>query len=133
MGFRTGRARPAPPAEGRPCADTSGLRPLGPGKPGPYECTTDRADSHPAQCAWRASWTSQEGPCNLGPDATRIRVFAVPGLGRNRHAVTAEGAFGRLYVEIENVPSENPRTGKLSYLSTIAYLRDLAAPLRVGT
>ena len=69
----------------------------------------------------------------LGPDATRIRVFATPGLDRNRHAVTAEGAFGRLYVEIENVPSENPRTGKLSYLSTIAYLRDLSAPLRIGT
>ena len=36
-------------------------------------------------------------------------------------------------IEIENVPSENPRTGKLSYLSTIALLRDLSAPLRVGT
>jgi len=69
----------------------------------------------------------------LGPDRTRIRVYAVPGLTRNRHTVTAEGAFGRLRVEIENVPSENPRTGKLSYLSTIAYLRDLAAPLRVGS
>jgi aspartate dehydrogenase len=69
----------------------------------------------------------------LGPDATRIRVYAVPGLAMNRHTVTAEGAFGRLRVEIENVPSENPRTGKLSYLSTIAYLRDLAAPLRLGT
>jgi aspartate dehydrogenase len=69
----------------------------------------------------------------LGPDATRIRVFAVPGLGRNRHTIAAEGAFGRLRIEVENVPSENPRTGKLSYLSTIAYLRDLSAPLRVGT
>ena len=69
----------------------------------------------------------------LGPDATRIRVYVVPGLTRNRHTVTAEGAFGRLRVEIENIPSENPRTGKLSYLSTIAYLRDLGAPLRVGT
>jgi aspartate dehydrogenase len=69
----------------------------------------------------------------LGPDATRIRVYAVPGLARNRHTVIAEGAFGRLRIEIENVPSENPRTGKLAYLSTIAYLRDLAAPLRVGT
>jgi len=69
----------------------------------------------------------------LGPDATRIRVFAVPGLAMNRHAVTAEGAFGRLRIEIENVPSENPRTGKLSYLSTIAYLRDLSTPLRIGT
>ncbi|HEV8306233.1 MAG TPA: aspartate dehydrogenase [Methylomirabilota bacterium] len=69
----------------------------------------------------------------LGPDATRIRVYAVPGLGRNRHTVMAEGAFGRLRVEIENVPSENPRTGKLSYLSTIAYLGALGSPLRIGT
>jgi aspartate dehydrogenase len=69
----------------------------------------------------------------LGPDRTRIRVLADPAIDRNRHCVTAEGRFGRLRIEIENVPSENPRTGKLSYLSTIAYLRDLAAPLRVGT
>jgi aspartate dehydrogenase len=69
----------------------------------------------------------------IGPELTRIRIFAVPGLGRNVHRVTVEGEFGRLVVEIENVPSENPRTGKLSYLSTIALLKDLAAPLRVGT
>jgi aspartate dehydrogenase len=69
----------------------------------------------------------------LGPDRTRIRILADPAIDRNRHTVTAEGRFGRLRIEIENVPSENPRTGKLSYLSTIAYLRDLAAPLRVGT
>ena len=69
----------------------------------------------------------------LGPDRTRIRILADPTIDRNRHTVTAEGGFGRLRIEIENVPSENPRTGKLSYLSTIAYLRDLAAPLRIGT
>src|SRR5262245_37275711 len=69
----------------------------------------------------------------LGTDRTCIRIPADPAVDRNRHTVTAEGAFGRLRIEIENVPSENPRTGKLSYLSTIAYLRDLAAPLRVGT
>jgi aspartate dehydrogenase len=69
----------------------------------------------------------------LGPDRTCIRIYADPSIERNRHTVTAEGAFGRLRIEIENVPSENPRTGKLAYLSTIAYLRDLGAPLRVGT
>jgi aspartate dehydrogenase len=69
----------------------------------------------------------------IGPDRTRIRIFAVPGLARNMHRVRVEGEFGALTIEIENVPSENPRTGKLSYLSTIALLRDLAAPLRVGT
>jgi len=43
------------------------------------------------------------------------------------------GEFGRLAIEVENVPSENPRTGKLSYMSTIALLRELTASLRVGT
>jgi aspartate dehydrogenase len=69
----------------------------------------------------------------IGPELTRIKIFAVPGLARNVHRVTVEGEFGRLVVEIENVPSENPRTGKLSYLSTIALLKELAAPLRVGS
>lgn len=69
----------------------------------------------------------------LGPDRTRVRIYADPAVTRNRHTVLAEGSFGRLRVEIENVPSENPRTGKLSYLSAVAYLRDLGTPLRVGT
>jgi aspartate dehydrogenase len=69
----------------------------------------------------------------LGPDRTCIRIYADPSVDRNHHRVTAEGAFGRLRIELENVPSENPRTGKLSYLSTIAYLRNLGAPLRGGT
>lgn len=69
----------------------------------------------------------------IGPDLTRTRIFAVPGLTRNMHRIRVEGEFGRIAIEVENVPSENPRTGKLSYLSTIALLRDLVAPLRVGT
>lgn len=69
----------------------------------------------------------------VGPERTRTRIYAVPGLERNRHRVRVEGEFGALTIEIENVPSENPRTGRLSYLSTIALLRDLGAALRVGT
>jgi aspartate dehydrogenase len=69
----------------------------------------------------------------IGPEKTRIKLFAVPGQTMNLHRITVVGEFGRLAIEVENVPSENPRTGKLSYLSTIALLRDLAAPLRVGT
>ncbi|OGL00307.1 MAG: hypothetical protein A3E31_17750 [Candidatus Rokubacteria bacterium RIFCSPHIGHO2_12_FULL_73_22] len=69
----------------------------------------------------------------VGPERTRIKVFAAPEQPMNRHRITVEGEFGRLAVEIENVPSENPRTGKLSYLSTIALLRELGATLRVGT
>jgi aspartate dehydrogenase len=69
----------------------------------------------------------------VGPERTRIKIFAVPGLDRNQHRVRVEGEFGQLSVEIANVPSENPRTGKLSYLSTIALLRDLGSALRVGS
>jgi aspartate dehydrogenase len=69
----------------------------------------------------------------IGPELTRIRIHAVPGLARNQHRITIEGEFGTLRIEIENVPSENPRTGKLSWLSTIALLRDLGATLRVGS
>ena len=69
----------------------------------------------------------------IGPEKTRIKLFAVPEQKMNKHRITVEGEFGRLAIEIENVPSENPRTGKLSYLSTIALLKDLVATLRVGT
>jgi len=54
----------------------------------------------------------------------------VPGLTFNTHRIRVEGEFGSLQIQVENVPSENPRTGRLSYLSTIALLRDLGATQR---
>jgi aspartate dehydrogenase len=69
----------------------------------------------------------------VGPDRTRIRLFAVPGQAHNQHRITVEGEFGRLRIEVENVPSVNPRTGKLSYLSAIAMLRELGVAVRVGS
>lgn len=69
----------------------------------------------------------------IGPALTRTKIYCVPGLALNRHRIEVRGEFGRLTIEVENVPSENPKTGKLSYLSTIALLRDLGATLVVGT
>jgi aspartate dehydrogenase len=69
----------------------------------------------------------------IGPELTTTRIYAVPGLTRNTHRISVEGEFGSLTIEVRNVPSENPRTGRLSYLSTIALLRDLGATLRIGT
>ncbi len=68
----------------------------------------------------------------LGPEKTRIKLYAVPGQRRNLHRITIEGEFGTIRLEIENVPSENPRTGKLSYLSAIAMLRELGSSVQVG-
>ena len=69
----------------------------------------------------------------IGPDQTRIRIFAVPGSNRNMHDVEVEGEFGRMTSHIENVPSDtNPRTGKLSYLSAIAMLKEMVSSVRCG-
>jgi len=68
----------------------------------------------------------------IGPERTRIKLYAVPGQARNQHRITVDGEFGTLRIEVENVPSENPRTGRLSYLSAIAMLRELGASVQVG-
>ncbi len=69
----------------------------------------------------------------IGPDRTRIRIIAVPGGTRNMHDVEVIGEFGRMTSHIENVPSEtNPRTGKLSYLSAIAMLKEIVSAARYG-
>ena len=68
----------------------------------------------------------------IGPERTRIKLYAVPGQARNQHRITIEGEFGTLRIEVENVPSENPRTGRLSYLSAIAMLREMGAAVQVG-
>ena len=68
----------------------------------------------------------------VGPDKTRVRILAVPGLKFNCHDVDVEGEFGKLHVHIENVPTENPKTGKLTVLSIIRAVQDVVDPVRVG-
>lgn len=70
----------------------------------------------------------------VGPRRTRMRIYAVPGLARNTHDITVEGDFGLLRVHVENVPTANPRTGRLTSQSVVATLRGLVSSgLRVGT
>ncbi len=68
----------------------------------------------------------------IGPDQTRVRILAVPGLARNCHDIDIEGEFGKLHVHIENIPSENPKTGKLTALSIIRAVQDVVDPVRIG-
>lgn len=69
----------------------------------------------------------------LGPDKTQVRILAVPGLERNCHDIEVEGEFGLLTIHIENIPTENPRTGRLTALSIIRSVQDAADPVRIGT
>ena len=69
----------------------------------------------------------------IGPDRTMIDIWADPTVTRNCHVIEVDADSARFTLAIENVPSENPKTGKIVALSIIATLRKLAAPLRVGT
>ena len=70
----------------------------------------------------------------IGPDLTRIEIWAEPTSGRNQHTIEVEAEAARFTMTISGVPSaENPRTGRLTPLSVIACLRGLVSPLRVGS
>jgi len=69
----------------------------------------------------------------IGPDRTRLEIWADPTVTRNTHRIEVDADSVRLTMTIENVPSENPRTGKVTPLSVIACLRGLTATLKVGT
>jgi aspartate dehydrogenase len=69
----------------------------------------------------------------IGPDRTMIEIWADPAVSRNCHSIEVDSDSARFSMSIENVPSENPRTGRITALSVLAALRKLHAPLRVGT
>ena len=69
----------------------------------------------------------------VGPDRTTIEIWADPAIDRNIHRIELDSDAARLSMQIENVPSENPRTGRLTAQSAVALLRKLRAPLAIGT
>lgn len=69
----------------------------------------------------------------IGPDRTTLEIWADPALTRNTHRVEVEADSATFSMTIENVPTDNPKTGRITALSVIAYLRKLGSPLRVGS
>lgn len=70
----------------------------------------------------------------IGPERTRVRIWADPAAERNMHTITVEAEAARFTMAIEGVPTAaNPRTGKLTPLSVIACLRGLVSTLKVGS
>jgi aspartate dehydrogenase len=69
----------------------------------------------------------------IGPDRTQLQIWADPALTRNMHRVEVESDSASFSMSIENIPSENPKTGLITALSVIAYLRKQGSALRVGT
>lgn len=70
----------------------------------------------------------------IGPDRTRLQIWADPALERNTHVIKVDADSASFEMSIQNVPSpEKPGTGKITALSMIAALEALTAPLTVGT
>jgi aspartate dehydrogenase len=69
----------------------------------------------------------------IGPDRTQIEIWADPAVTRNCHSIAVDSDSAQFTLAIENVPSDNPKTGRIVAQSVLAALRKMRAPLRVGT
>ncbi len=69
----------------------------------------------------------------IGPDRTHLEIWADPSITRNTHTITVDADTARFTMTIENVPSDNPRTGKTVAPSTVAALRALVSELKIGS
>src|SRR5436309_2179437 len=49
----------------------------------------------------------------IGPDRTMIDIWADPAVERNCHTIEVDADSARFTLTIENIPSENPRTGRI--------------------
>jgi aspartate dehydrogenase len=74
------------------------------------------------------------GLAGLGPDHTRVEVWADPSVNRNHQTVTVKSDAGEAQMTIANIPSaDNPRTGRVVAQSVAAALRRMTAPLVAGS
>jgi aspartate dehydrogenase len=69
----------------------------------------------------------------IGPDRTTLEIWADPAITRNTHRILVDSDAARIDMTIENIPSENPKTGRITALSVLSTLRKLNAALRVGS
>lgn len=69
----------------------------------------------------------------LGFDETKVEIVADPVVTRISHKILAHGNFGRLRVEIENMPNpNNPGSSYMASLSAIATLKRIIDPIQIG-
>jgi aspartate dehydrogenase len=68
-----------------------------------------------------------------GFNKTKVEIVADPVASRISHKILAHGKFGRLRVELENMPNpNNPSSSYMASLSAIATLRRIIDPIQIG-
>ena len=69
----------------------------------------------------------------MGFDKTKVEIVADPVVSRISHKILAHGNFGRLRVELENMPNpSNPGSSYMASLSAIATLKRIVNPIQIG-
>ena len=69
----------------------------------------------------------------IGPDRTMLEIWADPTVVRNTHTITVDSDSAKFTMTIENIPSENPKTGRIVAQSVTALLRKMTSSFVVGT
>lgn len=69
----------------------------------------------------------------VGPENTTLEIWADPSVTRNTHTIHVDSDAASFDMTIQNIPSENPKTGRIVAQSVVALLRKMGASLRVGT
>jgi aspartate dehydrogenase len=69
----------------------------------------------------------------IGPDRTQVEIWADPTIGRNVHSIAVDSDAASFEMRIENVPSENPKTSRITPFSVIAILRKLSGSRWIGS
>ena len=87
------------------------------------------------RCRWISKRNCHKRSRHAGVDSSYLATSRgpTPRSNGNVHRVEVVSDSASFSMSIENVPSDNPKTGRITALSVISYLRKLGAPLRVGS
>jgi len=71
----------------------------------------------------------------LGSKNTLVKIIADPNTDKNTHEITAVGKFGKISIQVQNVPDQtNPKTSRLAILSAIERLSSICSDdIQIGT
>jgi len=69
----------------------------------------------------------------VGPENTLLEIWADPAVVRNTHTIVVDSDSAKFTMTMENIPSENPKTGRIVAQSVIAMLRKMKSSFKVGT
>lgn len=69
----------------------------------------------------------------VGPENTLLEIWADPSVVRNTHTIVVDSDSAKFTMTMENIPSENPKTGRIVAQSVIAMLRKMKSSFKVGT